>query len=87
MKSSTTKYGWVAITLHWIVAFLILSQLASGFRATGLTEDVAKASILQVHMAVGIIIDLFHFRTAPNRGHQRRARLANRAQALQIHQF
>ena len=45
-----------AITLHWAVAILILSQLASGFRATGLSDDAEKSGILVAHMTVGFVI-------------------------------
>lgn len=56
MKSSQAKYGWIAITLHWIVAILIIAQLISGFRATGLTDNDAKIGILAIHVMVGMII-------------------------------
>ena len=56
MKSSTTKYGWFAITLHWTVAILIIAQLLSGFRATGLTVDADKSVVLLAHMIVGFVI-------------------------------
>lgn len=56
MKSTPTKYGTIAITIHWLCAILILAQLGSGFRAAGLTEDNAKSDILLVHMVAGFVI-------------------------------
>ena len=56
MKSSSTKYGAIAITVHWLTAILIIAQLASGFRAYGSTDDTTKAEILSIHVVVGLAI-------------------------------
>ncbi len=56
MKSTSTRYGTVAVTIHWISALLILALLGSGFRAAGLADSAAKASLLSVHVPLGIRI-------------------------------
>lgn len=56
MKSTSTKYGTVAVTIHWLSAILILALVGSGFRASSLVDSAAKASILSVHVPLGIII-------------------------------
>ncbi|MDW3096969.1 MAG: cytochrome b/b6 domain-containing protein [Alphaproteobacteria bacterium] len=56
MKSTSTRYGTVAVTIHWISALLILALLGSGFRAAGLADSAAKASVLTVHVPLGIAI-------------------------------
>ncbi len=56
MKSSDTQYGTVAVSIHWLSAFLILVLIASGFRAGGMEDTAAKAAILQVHVPLGITI-------------------------------
>lgn len=56
MKSTVTRYGTVAVTIHWISAILILALLGSGFRAGSLADSAAKASVLSVHVPLGIII-------------------------------
>ena len=56
MKSTTTQYGTVAVTIHWLSALFILALMGSGFRAGSLTDSVAKASVLSVHVPLGIII-------------------------------
>ncbi|NKB19430.1 MAG: cytochrome B [Alphaproteobacteria bacterium] len=56
VKSTTDKYGTVAIIIHWLSALLILVLIGSGFRASGMEDPVAKAAILQVHLPVGISI-------------------------------
>ncbi len=55
-KSTTTRYGWVAITIHWLSALLIIILWGSGMRAAGFTESAAKAEVLAVHVPLGIAI-------------------------------
>ncbi len=56
MKSTTTAYGTVAVTLHWLSAILIIALFASGFRATSTDVSAAKAGILLIHVPIGISI-------------------------------
>ncbi len=55
-KSSTDRYGTVAITIHWLSALFILVLIGSGFRADGAEDAAAKAAILRVHIPIGITI-------------------------------
>ena len=55
-KSSATRYGTVAITLHWLSALLIVVLIVSGFRASGIEDSAVKASILQLHVPCGVAI-------------------------------
>lgn len=56
MKSSTQRFGTVAMLFHWISALLILILLVTGFRA-GFSEDVAtKTAALTVHVPVAILV-------------------------------
>lgn len=56
MKSTSTKYGTVAVTIHWLSALLILAQLGSGFRAASSLDSAAKEAVLAVHAPLGMII-------------------------------
>ncbi len=55
-KSTLDRYGAVAIAIHWITAFLIVAMLATGFRAAGTVDPVAKAAILRFHAAAGVSV-------------------------------
>jgi cytochrome b561 len=55
-KSTTHRYGNVAIIIHWLSAALILALMGSGFRASDLGESDTKVAILQVHIPLGIAI-------------------------------
>jgi cytochrome b561 len=56
LKSTTTRYGAVAIAIHWITALAILGMLVSGLVATNTVEDAAKTGILRIHTITGSAI-------------------------------
>ena len=56
MKSTSTRYGSVAVTIHWLSAGFILALLASGFRAASLVDGTAKTALLSLHVPLGMII-------------------------------
>ncbi len=56
MKSTSTKYGAVAVTTHWVSAALILIQLASGFRTAAAADSAAKQAVLSIHAPLGMLI-------------------------------
>lgn len=56
MKSTSAKYGTVAVTIHWISAALILVQLGSGFRTAATVDNAAKEAVLSIHAPLGILI-------------------------------
>lgn len=56
VKSTTDRYGSVAITIHWVAAALIVALLVSGFRVSGAADPAAKAAFLRFHAAMGAAI-------------------------------
>ena len=56
MKSTSSKYGTVAVSIHWLSALLILVQLGSGFRAASATDSAAKETVLALHAPLGMLI-------------------------------
>ena len=55
-KSSTQRYGSVAIAIHWISAAAILVQIGLGFAAASAAEAGAKAALLRGHVVLGIFV-------------------------------
>ncbi|MFE3839481.1 cytochrome b [Pseudogemmobacter sonorensis] len=53
MKSTSDRYGAVAVTLHWLSAFGILALLATGFRAADAPDP---AALLRLHVPLGIAV-------------------------------
>lgn len=56
LKSSTNRYGAVAVTIHWVTAALIVAVIGSGLRAGGPGETAAKAEILRFHIPMAIAL-------------------------------
>lgn len=56
MKSTSDRYGAVAIALHWTTAGLILGMIIAGVLSANSQDDATKIAILRVHAPVGIAI-------------------------------
>ena len=56
IKSSESRFGVVAISIHWISALLILVLLGTGFRAGFATDPEIKAALLRVHLPVAVLV-------------------------------
>ncbi len=56
IKSSSDRYGAVAVSIHWLSALLILVLLYSGFRAAGLHDPAAKAALLRLHLPAALVV-------------------------------
>lgn len=56
LKSSSDRYGTVAIIVHWTSALLIAGMLASGFKAAGSIDSASKLGVLRVHVVVGVLV-------------------------------
>jgi cytochrome b561 len=53
-KSSTGRYGAVAIFIHWVSAGAILALFALGFLAANAADLAAKAALLRGHVPLGL---------------------------------
>ena len=54
MKSSGTRYGSVAIAIHWLTALLIVMLFATGLLAAAQTDAAAKVVLLRAHIPLGV---------------------------------
>lgn len=57
-KSSASRYGSVAIAMHWLTALLIVLLFATGLLAAGQTDPGAKLALLWAHLPMGVAIAL-----------------------------
>lgn len=55
-KSTRTKFGLTAVLLHWGSAFAIFMMFALGFAATNINAPSWNITILQGHVALGILV-------------------------------
>ena len=53
---ATDKYTGVAIGLHWLIALLILGQIAGGIYMADLANSASKFELYQQHKSFGITI-------------------------------
>ena len=56
MKSTTSSYGGMAVTVHWVTAILVVVLIGSGFRSGFSADEAAKAAALRVHLPVAIAV-------------------------------
>lgn len=56
LKSTTDRYGAVAVTIHWLTAITIIFALASGFQAGNAIDAADKAGFLRLHIPAAIIV-------------------------------
>lgn len=53
LKSSATRYGDVAIAIHWLTAALIVALFATGLLAAGQVDPAAKLALVRAHIPLG----------------------------------
>lgn len=58
LKSTQSRYGSVALTIHWLSAILIVIALATGFRTASTVDPAAKAQLLTIHVPIAILVAL-----------------------------
>ena len=56
LKSSPTRYGAVAIAIHWVTALAIAGMLTSGLAAANSTDEITKLTLLRGHAITGSLI-------------------------------
>ncbi len=56
LKSTTDRYGAIAVTIHWLTAIIIILALASGFQAGNSIDSAIKAGFLRIHIPAAIIV-------------------------------
>ncbi|WP_417583000.1 cytochrome b [Pelagibacterium sp.] len=55
LKSTSGRYGTVAITIHWTTALLILALIILGLNAAGADTDATKRALLIPHIVLGLL--------------------------------
>lgn len=56
LKSSTTRYGGVAIAIHWLTALAIFGMLFSGLSAANTSDPETQFTLLRGHAIMGSLI-------------------------------
>lgn len=56
LKSSSSRYGSVAIAIHWVTALAIVGMLASGLAAQNTSDAVLELTLLRGHAVMGGLV-------------------------------
>ena len=56
ITNSTTRYGWVAIILHWLIGIIFIGQFALGFVMVRLTSQRTAFELIQLHKSFGFLL-------------------------------
>lgn len=56
LRNTTARWGWVAMTLHWTLAVLIVGLIAGGLWMTTLPDSLEKFRIYQLHKSIGFVV-------------------------------
>jgi len=56
LRSTETRYGSVAIALHWLTALAIALVFIAGFTAANTTDPARLPQILAVHIGLGVLV-------------------------------
>ncbi|MEO9296908.1 cytochrome b [Devosia alba] len=56
LTSTQTRYGSVAIAIHWLTALAILAMLISGMNAANTTDPATEVTLLRAHAVMGVLI-------------------------------
>ncbi len=56
LKSSNTRYGSIAILIHWLTALVILMLFTTGLLADGQAAADAKLALVRFHVPLGTAV-------------------------------
>lgn len=56
LKSTPSRYGAVAIAIHWLTAVAIIAMLVLGLVITRTADDSVRTGQLRIHAIVGVVI-------------------------------
>lgn len=56
LKGNSDRYGPLAAALHWVSALAILAMLALGFIAARSPDPALTATLLRIHIPLGVLV-------------------------------
>ncbi|WP_419420299.1 cytochrome b [Legionella sp. D16C41] len=56
IKNTTARYGLVAITLHWLLAIIVITLLCVGLYMTSLQRSPLQIKLFGLHKEFGIVV-------------------------------
>ncbi|ESX12462.1 cytochrome b [Mesorhizobium sp. M0179] len=56
ITNNSTRYGWAAIVLHWLIGILFIGQFMLGFIMVRLTSQRTAFELIQLHKSFGFLL-------------------------------
>jgi cytochrome b561 len=56
ITNDTTRYGWAAIVLHWLIAAIVIGQFVLGFVMVRLSSQRTAFELIQLHKSFGFLL-------------------------------
>ncbi|MBN9242395.1 MAG: cytochrome b [Mesorhizobium sp.] len=56
LRNTTTRYGWIAILLHWLIAVLFIGQFALGLAMVRIASQRTAFELIQWHKSFGFLL-------------------------------
>ncbi|BCH13482.1 cytochrome b561 [Mesorhizobium sp. L-2-11] len=56
ITNDSTRYGWAAIVLHWLIAAIFIGQFVLGFVMVRLSSQRTAFELIQLHKSFGFLL-------------------------------
>jgi cytochrome b561 len=56
LRNTTTRYGWAAIFLHWLIGLIFIGQFVLGWTMVRMTSQRAAFELIQLHKSFGFLL-------------------------------
>ncbi|WP_144377749.1 cytochrome b [Mesorhizobium amorphae] len=56
IRNTQTRYGWIAILLHWLIGLLFIGQIALGLAMVRVTSQRTAFELIQLHKSLGFLL-------------------------------
>jgi cytochrome b561 len=56
ITNDTTRYGWAAIVLHWLIAAIVIGQFVLGFVMVRVSSQRTAFELIQLHKSFGFLL-------------------------------
>ncbi|CAI2932051.1 cytochrome b [Aminobacter niigataensis] len=56
LRNTTTRYGWAAIILHWLIGLIFIGQFALGWTMVRIASQRTAFELIQLHKSFGFLL-------------------------------
>lgn len=56
LHNTTTRYGWAAIILHWLIGLIFIGQFVLGWTMTRIASQRTAFELIQLHKSFGFLL-------------------------------